>query len=60
MSDLEKDIPLPRGSSKKDQERLTELERTVKALVVAIKATEEEEAISVMPAGTYFGIKFDE
>jgi hypothetical protein len=60
MPEAENELPVPRGLAKKDQERLTELERTVKALVVAIKATEEEEAISVMPVGTYYGIKFDE
>lgn len=47
----------PRAENKL-KERVQELERTVIALVKALKATEEETGEPLMPEGSYFGIDF--
>lgn len=44
---------------KKDKERIAELERAVIALLKAQKEREENDGNEDMPAGEYFGIKFE-
>lgn len=44
----------------KIKEEIIELTRTVKALVKAIKAAEEETGEVFMPEGEYYGVKFEE
>ncbi len=50
---------IPERTGAKIKEQVAELERTVKALVQAIKAAEEEWDEPLMPAGTYAGITFN-
>ena len=50
-------IDNPRAENKL-KERVAELERTVTALVKAMKATEDETGEPLMPEGTYFGYDF--
>lgn len=42
------------------QKKVTELERVVKALLGSVHALEEEQGEAYMPAGQYYGMKFDE
>lgn len=51
--------PIERVSEKLKKE-VAELNRTVKALVQAIKETENVTGEPLMPEGTYYGIEFTE
>lgn len=41
-------------------ERIQELERTVKALLLAVKDAEEQLESPIMPEGEYYGEKFED
>lgn len=51
--------PEPERTGKKIDARVTELERTVTALVKAIKDAEDATGEPLMPIGTYCGVTFD-
>lgn len=52
-------VPEPERTGKKMEARVAELERTVTALVKAIKDAEDVTGEPLMPVGTYCGVTFD-
>lgn len=46
-------------NSKLINARLDEIERTLKAIVIAIKDFENEIGVDAMPTGEYYGQKFE-
>lgn len=57
MSEIEPEIERAGANLKK---KIAELERTIAAVVKAIKSIEEETGEAFMPEGTYCGIKFED
>lgn len=51
--------PIERSASKKDKEKILELERVLLACVKAIKEIEDDQGENYMPVGTYLGVKFE-